>query len=79
MPPHKRHHPKKNVCDCSSGYLRICFRANKITALEQALTSIGVDLVMVVNAHESAELDKDVMLATINEDSGFLSELFNDN
>ena len=33
IPPHKRHHPKKNVRDCSSVYLCICFRANKITAL----------------------------------------------
>jgi hypothetical protein len=40
--------------------------------LEQASMSIGVDLGMMVNAHELAELDEDVMLSTINEDSGFL-------
>jgi hypothetical protein len=35
MPPHKRHHLKQNVRDCSLVYLClcICFRANKITAL----------------------------------------------
>ncbi len=30
---HIRHHPKKNVTDCSSAYLRICLQAKKITAL----------------------------------------------
>ena len=40
--------------------------------LEQASMSIGVDLGMMVNVHKSAELDKDVMLSTINEDSGSL-------
>ena len=32
MSPHKRHHPKKNVRNCLSVYLRIGVPANKITA-----------------------------------------------
>ncbi len=50
---HIRHHPKKNVPDCLSAYLRICLRAKKNPALGMVKSNLDALAPCVLKSSES--------------------------